>query len=618
MAFAGPFGFVQRHVGVAHQRLGVLSVGRGQGHADRAAGADLHAIQVEGPGHGVAQVPGLLQGVFRGHGARQDGHELVTGEATGRAVRAQAGGQALGHAAQQPVPLGVAIGVVDLLEVVEVDEEHRDRPHRRAGTRRRLQCGPQRVHRLHPVGQAGQRIVEGEAFDAAALFCLGAVAHPLVHQQDADDRQQIEPKIGPQGELPLGQRPSAGEEHIDGDREAAQCQRPAHLAQLGLLRAEGDTPGDEGPQDNAHHARRADDAAGQQVVLDEQGAQSRQQGHGAAAVHQPVQPAAPAHAEQHARRQHEPEVPQRTEHRKQRDLPGHQRRPQIEQPLPAERGLEADSDQQPGAHQLKAAVPRGEQSGHQHRRSGGQGDLPEEGGGLVALVGGGGPGPDEGGGYGQVLQPDQQAHGLARRQRHGKDRLHMAVPRRRQQRRPARQTVAEDRVRAVIAQYQQGDLLDAPRCDHDPARQWLVTAVADASGEPDRRAHPRAVAVFDRGGLPARAVQRFRARRHGGEGFAQGLHRVDQVDGSVRRCRRQVHGGSIECRHRCPCPCRTDGHQDQRAQQHWHQVPQPSEKIGHRGGERADGRFCVIRCLPDLPSEALAKNVTLSAPPRSC
>ena len=64
--------------------------------------------------------------------------------------------------AQQQVADLVAERVVDVLEVVEVHQQHGDRPGRGRGGERRLQ--PRGEHRA--IGQAGERVAIGEVHDA--------------------------------------------------------------------------------------------------------------------------------------------------------------------------------------------------------------------------------------------------------------------------------------------------------------------------------------------------------------------------------------------------------------------------------------------------------------------
>ena len=70
--------------------------------------------------------------------------------------------QPLGHVAQQRVALGVAEGVVDFLEAVQVQEQHCQQRALAAQAGGGLRDGAgQRVHELAAVGQAGQVIVRG-------------------------------------------------------------------------------------------------------------------------------------------------------------------------------------------------------------------------------------------------------------------------------------------------------------------------------------------------------------------------------------------------------------------------------------------------------------------------
>ena len=103
--------------------------------------------------------------------------ELVAAEARDhRLVRAR-GAAAAAHLAQQLVADVVAEGVVDLLEPVEVHEQHG----RGAGG---LQAPFEALLEVQPVGQPGQRVVQGQV-----LGLLGGAADPLdqrvVGQRDA-------------------------------------------------------------------------------------------------------------------------------------------------------------------------------------------------------------------------------------------------------------------------------------------------------------------------------------------------------------------------------------------------------------------------------------------------
>ena len=84
--------------------------------------------------------------------------ELVAAEPRGGVGAAQRVAQPLGDADEQLVAGGVAEGVVDRLEVVEVDEQHR---HGLAGAAAAQQRVVDAVAEQRAVGEVGERVVEG-------------------------------------------------------------------------------------------------------------------------------------------------------------------------------------------------------------------------------------------------------------------------------------------------------------------------------------------------------------------------------------------------------------------------------------------------------------------------
>ena len=125
------------------------------------------------------------------------GGELVPAQPGRGVVGPQRLGDPRGDFFQQEIADRVPPGVVDDLEIVQVDEEHADdRAVPRAAGQRVLEP----VGEEHPVGQAGQRVVEdlvGEvAFEAAAL---GHVPHR--------DDQAGHRVLGPQ--VPAGPSPGS-------------------------------------------------------------------------------------------------------------------------------------------------------------------------------------------------------------------------------------------------------------------------------------------------------------------------------------------------------------------------------------------------------------------------
>ena len=150
-------GRVHRDVGVAQQVVGLVALLEAGGDAD--AGRHLQVLPVDRERDGE-----------RGDEARRDGHrgaelrlveqqdrELVAAEAGGHVAGADARLDAVGDRGEQPVAGRVPEGVVDVLEVVEVEEQDdRDPVGGRVLDRAVDLLGEQAA-----VGEAGQRVVVG-------------------------------------------------------------------------------------------------------------------------------------------------------------------------------------------------------------------------------------------------------------------------------------------------------------------------------------------------------------------------------------------------------------------------------------------------------------------------
>jgi hypothetical protein len=119
------FRVIHRGVGVAHQRGRIAAVFGIEADTDGGAQVVLVARHREGHGHGVhhaAREPReRLGAAVIGH----EHHELVAAHARERVLRARACGKPLRNAAEQRVARIVARGVVDFLEAVQIDEDHR-------------------------------------------------------------------------------------------------------------------------------------------------------------------------------------------------------------------------------------------------------------------------------------------------------------------------------------------------------------------------------------------------------------------------------------------------------------------------------------------------------------
>ena len=150
----------------------------------------------------------------------QHHHKFIAAQARHGVHRAHAGVQPLRHLLQQQVALVVAQGVVQRLEVVQVDEQQCP------ALLAPLGCGQglvHAVHQQHAVGQAGQCVVEGQALDLALAGL--ALADVCVDGQDGLRLPVV----------PAHQRPAPL--HLDGAAVAVALHdfaRPLAMLQHGL------------------------------------------------------------------------------------------------------------------------------------------------------------------------------------------------------------------------------------------------------------------------------------------------------------------------------------------------------------------------------------------------
>ena len=123
-------------------------------------------------------------------GLGQDQHEFLAAVAADQVAGAEVFGDGLGDAAQDRVAGGVAIRVVDRLEVVDVDERDAQRS---PVAGRALDLGEQVGEERLAVGDAGQ------AVDGRPVVCVG---------EGGGDRVD--------GDAEAGLEPAAGGRHVDG------------------------------------------------------------------------------------------------------------------------------------------------------------------------------------------------------------------------------------------------------------------------------------------------------------------------------------------------------------------------------------------------------------------
>ena len=157
-ALAALLGHVHGHVRVAHRVRSVGPPGHRLGQPDAGPDDVQVPVDLDGRGEGGEQA---VRHLGRGGQVRvlhEDG-ELVTAQPRGRVLVAQGSREPLGDGEQDDVAARVAEAVVDVLEVVEVEGEDRQR-----APRLRLAAGQGVVDAVEeqlPVRQPGQGVVEG-------------------------------------------------------------------------------------------------------------------------------------------------------------------------------------------------------------------------------------------------------------------------------------------------------------------------------------------------------------------------------------------------------------------------------------------------------------------------
>ncbi len=162
--------------------LQFVTVLRAEGDADTGGHEELAAFEHKGFHQAGEDLLGHMnrpvQGDFAVGPRLQEQGELVAAHARHGVVIVDAAEQARGHFLEHAIAGGVAQGVVDRLEAVQV-EEHQHHPGLLPFGR--LQCGVQTVLEQCAVGQVRQGVVIGEAvnplFAGLALADVGEEAH---------------------------------------------------------------------------------------------------------------------------------------------------------------------------------------------------------------------------------------------------------------------------------------------------------------------------------------------------------------------------------------------------------------------------------------------------------
>jgi hypothetical protein len=123
-AAPGRLGAIERQIGVLEQLIGVDTVAGRNRNADAGIDHDLDVIEVVGQRNGVAQSPGKPLGVGWLRDPGLDDRKLVSAQSGHQVGFSDAIAQAVCDCSQQVVADRMPQGVVDILEVVEIEVEH--------------------------------------------------------------------------------------------------------------------------------------------------------------------------------------------------------------------------------------------------------------------------------------------------------------------------------------------------------------------------------------------------------------------------------------------------------------------------------------------------------------
>ena len=186
-------------LGPVHARLGR------DRHADRHADERRAVEDVEGARHRLDDALAKGRDILLAADLRLDDGELVAAEPRHAVGAAHQAGEPLRELADQVVAGRVAERVVDVLEAVEVEIEQREPL---PGLARFDQGAIEPVAEQRPVGEAGQRVVEGEVL-GLRLARLQLGRGPLQAQDQERDDQRDDEKGAEQERRHPGQQPPA-------------------------------------------------------------------------------------------------------------------------------------------------------------------------------------------------------------------------------------------------------------------------------------------------------------------------------------------------------------------------------------------------------------------------
>ena len=182
-------GAVERQLRVHQQRVGRGAVRRQKGDADADLRARVVAFELAGHVDRLRQPLGQRMGLGLGRDVALQHGEFVAAEPRHQIVLADRLAQPGADGAQQHVAGRVSQGVVDVLEVVQVEQQHGGRADRPG----RLAQPVQLLDEQHAVGQAGELVVARVVPGLCRQAVLDAQL-PHAERADANAHQRDEPQ----------------------------------------------------------------------------------------------------------------------------------------------------------------------------------------------------------------------------------------------------------------------------------------------------------------------------------------------------------------------------------------------------------------------------------------
>ena len=177
----GGLGLLHGDMRMPQQRIGALA-GTGVGQAQAAAKQQALAVQPVGLGQHLGDALGHALGALRIAAVVDEQGELVTAQARQRVTGLQLGLEAVDHLQDQAVAGLVAEGVVDVLEVVQVEVAEGQAASLVLGQT----PGQQGLEAL-AVGDTGQRVLFGQALQGRLQPpALAGIAQAAAQQVDAE------------------------------------------------------------------------------------------------------------------------------------------------------------------------------------------------------------------------------------------------------------------------------------------------------------------------------------------------------------------------------------------------------------------------------------------------